>query len=411
LAPSGAARAGAQRRTAAVTAVLHHLGAVQLDTISVLARSHELVPYARVGAVGREAVTAAYWGPGDDRGHTGPARSFEYWSHAACVLPIEQWPWFEFRRRSYQRLGVRWHEVPAGALDVVRGRLRDDGPLTTADLGGGRNGGQWWDWSEAKIAVEWLLDIGEVVCTRRVGWRRVYDLADRAVAAQLRAAAADASDADCVRELLARSARVLGVGTQRDLTDVHRLGPRHVSREQLAAGLAELVEQGRVVPVQVEGWREPGYADATALNDPPPAARCRTTLLSPFDSLVWDRARTARVFGFTHALEAYVPAARRVHGYFTMPVLHAGRLVARVDPKRDGEVLHARQVTFETGPRGGVPAGTVAGTARALAEAASWVGCGRIRVEAARVRPASAAAALVRACHAEVDPERTGRRP
>ena len=118
MAGPAAVRAGAARRTAAVEVVLRHLGAVQLDTISVLARNHELVPYARLGAVGREAVEAAYWGNGRDRDHPGPVRSFEYWSHAACILPVQEWPWFAFRRRSYQRLGVRWHEVPRGALDV-----------------------------------------------------------------------------------------------------------------------------------------------------------------------------------------------------------------------------------------------------------------------------------------------------
>ncbi|HEY7859187.1 MAG TPA: crosslink repair DNA glycosylase YcaQ family protein [Candidatus Nanopelagicales bacterium] len=412
VAGASAARAGLVRRTAAVDAVLRHLGAVQLDTISVLARNHELVPYARLGAVGRDAVEAAYWGNGRDRDHPGPVRSFEYWSHAACILPVEEWPWFAFRRRSYQRLGVRWHEVPRGALDVVRGRLRDDGPLTTADLGGGRAGGEWWDWSEAKIAVEWLLDIGEVVCTRRVGWRRVYDLADRAIPAELRESVVDPTDADCVRELLARSARVLGVGTVRDLTDVHRLGTRHVPREQLLAELAALVDAGRLVPVQVQDWRDQAYADVDALRAGTAALRSRTTLLSPFDSLVWDRARTSRVFGFDHTLEAYVPAARRVHGYFTMPVLHGGRLVARLDPKRDGDVLRARQVSFEVGPRGGVPAAAVAGTAKALRDAAGWVGAGSVHIDPARVRPAGVAAALVRACaDSPADAARTGPTP
>lgn len=393
-----AARAGAARRVAAVDAVLGHLGAVQLDTISVLARSHELVPYARLGAVGRDAVETAYWGTGRDRAHPGPARSFEYWSHAACVLPVQEWPWFAFRRRSYQRMGMRWHEVPRGALDVVRGRLRDDGPLTTADLGGGRAGGEWWDWSEAKIAVEWLLDVGEVVCTRRLGWRRVYDLTERAIPAELREPALDPTDAECVRELLQRSIRVLGAGTVRDLTDVHRLGSRHVPRPVLLAGVAELVEAGALVPVQVPGWSGPVYADPGALAAGTPAGRSRTTLLSPFDSLVWDRVRTSRVFGFDHSLEAYVPAAKRVHGYFTMPVLHGGRLVARVDPKRDGAVLRVRQVSFEVGPRGGVPAAAVAGTARALVEAASWVGARSVQVDVGRVRPAGVADALVHAC-------------
>ena len=389
------ARAGAARRTVAVGAVLSHLGAVQLDTISTLARSHELVPYARLGPVGRAAVERAYWG-----GPTaaGTATAFEYWSHAACILPIEDWPWFAFRRRSYRRLGMRWHEVPTDALDRVRRQLLAEGPLTTTQLGGAKRGGEWWDWSETKVGVEWLLDIGEVVCVRRIGWRRVYDLAERAVPDALRTTGAEIDgvvgpdDAACVRELLRRSARTLGVGTLADLTDVHRLGSRHVPPETLRTSLQDLVEAGELVEVDVEGWRGPAYADPVALTAATTAGRHRTTLLSPFDSLVWHRARTSRVFGFDHTLEAYVPAAKRVHGYFTMPVLHGGRLVARVDPKRDGRVLRARQVTFETGRGGRVPAAAITGTAAALREAAGWVGCEHVVAE--RVVPEAARSAL-----------------
>ena len=407
--PSQAGTASAKRRLAAVDATLRHLGAVQLDTISVLARSHELVPYARLGPVGREAVEMAYWGGGRGNDHPGAATSFEYWSHAACVLPVEEWPWFAYRRRSYLRKGIRWHEVPQHALDGVRERLTADGPLTTAELGGARVSNEWFDWSETKIAVEWLLDVGEVVCVRRVGWRRVYDLAERAIPAEHRASGAtwvDAdgvhgpSDADCVRELLRRSGRVMGVGTRSDLVDVHRVGARHVDPALVESGLADLVDAGDLVPVAVEGWRQPAYLWAASLPDlDGPTARSRTTLLSPFDPVVWERPRASRLFGFDYLLECYVPADKRVHGYYAMPVLHGGRLVARVDPKREGRVLHARQVTFETGPRGGVPAAAVRGTATALREAASWVGCEEVRLS--RVLPRSAAAALHVALDAE----------
>ena len=159
-------RSPAARETA-VLGMLEHLGAVQLDTISVLARSHELVAYARLGAIGRDAVESAYW-----NGDT----AFEYWSHAACILPMSEWPWFAFRRRHYVRKGERWHGVPRKQLKGILDRLRSEGPLTTRELGGAKRSGEWWDWSDAKIGIEWLLDIGEAVVSRRVGWRRVYDL-------------------------------------------------------------------------------------------------------------------------------------------------------------------------------------------------------------------------------------------
>jgi len=407
LRPAAAASASMRRRVAAVDATLRHLGAVQLDTISVLARSHELVPYSRLGAVGRDAVEAAYWGGGRGNAHPGEATSFEYWSHAACILPVEEWPWFAYRRRSLRRRGIRWHEVPTHALGEVKARLAAEGPLTTTELGGARQSAEWFDWSETKIAVEWLLDVGEVVCVRRVGWRRVYDLAERAIPAEHREPAPGwvdvdgvhgPSDADCVRELLRRSARVMGVGTRADLVDVHRVGARHVGPDLVDVAIAGLVEAGDLVPVAVEGWTQAAWAWRPSLEGLAAdglAGRCRTTLLSPFDPVVWERSRASRIFGFDFQLEAYVPAAKRVHGYFTMPVLHGGRLVARVDPKRDGEHLLARKVTFETGRRGAVPASAVAGTAAALREAASWVGLSGVRL--GEVVPAAAGAALASA--------------
>jgi uncharacterized protein YcaQ len=405
LRPGQARTASLRRRTAAVQGTLEHLGAVQLDTVSVLARSHELVQYARLGAIGREAVEAAYWGGGRGLDHPGPVTTFEYWSHAASVLPVSDWPWFAFRRRFYTRRGIRWHDVPTHALDALLARLRAEGPLTTAELGGAKQSGEWWDWSEAKVAVEWLLDVGQVACVRRVGWRRVYDLADRAIPAEHRAHDATWVDADgvlgpdddtCLRELLLRSVRVCGVGTAGDVTDVHRLGSVSEPRARLERLLADLVDDGRIARVRVQGWARPAYADPEALAAVAAGVgRSRTTLLSPFDSLVWHRERTARLFGMDYVMELYVPQEQRQYGYFTMPVLHGGRLVARVDPKREGRTLTARKVTFETGSRGAVPASAVRGTAAALLEAASWVGCESVQV--GDVVPASASAPLAAA--------------
>ena len=154
---------GARVTTGGVTAMVRRLGAVQLDTISVLARSHELVAYARQGAIGRAKVEEAYWGP--------KSATFEYWSHAACVLPLEDWPAYEFKRRSRRAKGRRWHtlEDRDKTCGEVLARLQADGPLTANELGGAKKGGPWWDWSEVKIAAEWLLDIGELVCRQRRG--------------------------------------------------------------------------------------------------------------------------------------------------------------------------------------------------------------------------------------------------
>ena len=155
---------GAEGRRGGVHGMLRRIGAVQLDTISVLARSHELVAYARLGPIPRERIERAYW-------HPRTPVAFEYWSHAACVLPIEEWPYYEFRRRALRARGVRWHTVDERTCAEVLARLRAEGPLTATQLGGAKSGGQWWDWSETKIAVEWMLDVGDVICVRRDGWR------------------------------------------------------------------------------------------------------------------------------------------------------------------------------------------------------------------------------------------------
>ncbi|GGQ03647.1 uncharacterized protein YcaQ [Actinomadura coerulea] len=380
-----------------VPAMLERLGAVQLDTISVLARSHELVPYARLGPVGRDRIEAAYWG-GRRAAGSGARRStkpappasgsaggtFEYWAHAASILPMADWPLFAFRRRAYLRRGWRWHKVPEGVCDEIRARLAAGGPLTTKELGGAKASADWWDWSDHKIGIEWLLDIGEVVCVERVGWRRVYDLAERAVPGEL--LARDLDDDACLTALVARAGRALGVATRGDLADYYRIKQDQVDRVVEAAGL---------VPVEVAGWTQRAWADPGALASPP-KGRHATALLSPFDSLVWDRARASRVFGFDHRLEAYVPKAKRVHGYFAMPLLAGGRLIGRVDPAREGRTLIARQVSME--PWATRTAARTESSATALAtalwRAATWVGCDDVRIERTALPPALLKTAL-----------------
>ena len=351
---------------------LRRMGVVQLDTISVLARSHELVQYSRLGAVDRRSVEAAYW--------QRPAVAFEFMAHAFCVIPIEDWPWFALRRRHPAKYRIslataRTRPTYRAILDRLA-----DGPATTTDLGGAKRGGVWWDWSESKIAVEHLLRSGHVVCIERRGWRRIYDLAEHAIPGAL--LDVDPSDHECRVELVRRAGRHLGVGTRADLADYYRIGIREVE---------SALEESALVPVTVAGWDETAWADPpalTALRDGQVRGRHRTTLLSPFDPIVWERSRAERMFGFSHRLEAYVPAPKRVYGYFAMPVLSGGRLVGRVDPGRSGKTFVAKHVDVPL-------AKDVPAVASAIAEAATWVGSSSIAVE--RVAPASSAKALSRA--------------
>jgi hypothetical protein len=292
----------------------------------------------------------------------------EYWAHAACIMPIELWPWFAFRRRKLAH-SPRWggYVSTNPAVGEVLKRLETEGPLTSADLGPSKNGGDWWDWSPMKVAVERLLDLGQVICTTRRGWRRVYDLTERALPASV-AALGEPSDEECWGALTALAGRCLGVATARDLAGYFRIPAAAVTPAVAARGL---------VPVTVAGWGSPAWADPAALATMDAPGRHRVTLVSPFDSLIWDRPRTTRLFGFHHRLEAYTPAAQRVHGYYVMPLLAGGQLVGRIDPKRVGTTLVARQVSLMA------PFGDrqVQWAAAALREAATWVGCDAVVIE------------------------------
>ncbi|MGH9062002.1 MAG: winged helix-turn-helix domain-containing protein, partial [Acidimicrobiales bacterium] len=327
--------------------------------------------YARAGAVGRAQVEDACWGVDGD----GAPNAFEYWAHAACVVPVALWPWFAFRRRRYRQTR-RWNmEAPPEILDGVRRRLAAEGPLTAAELGGAKRGGPWWDWSPVKVAVELLLDWGEVACVRRAGWRRVYDLSERAIPAHL-IDHQPLDDRACVTHLVRTAGTCLGAATEADLAEYFRL-----RRDDVRAA----VPDSGLVPVTVEGWPQPGWADPVALEQVDGRGRHRTTLLSPFDSLIWDRPRTARLFGFTHRIEAYTPAPKRQYGYYAMPVLAGGRLIGRVYPGRAGRTLVAKQVSLDR-------ATEIAAVGTALVEAASWVGADSVAIGA--VDPPALTAAL-----------------
>ena len=371
---------GAAAKRGGVTGLLRRVGAVQLDTISVLARSHELVAYARLGPVGRDAVEQAYWPA------RGTATAFEYWAHAACILPIADWPYYAWRRRAIAARGQRWHKVSEEACEQVLARLRDEGPLTATQLGGAKAGGPWWDWSEVKIAAEWLLDTGRAVCVRRTGWRRVYDLPERVVPKEL--LDQEPTDAECLSYLVGTVARALGVATHADFIEYQRLNGYGLHMRGGAA-LDEAAAAAGLVHVSVPGAKRPttAWADPAAFAwlDAGGRGMHRTTLLSPFDSLIWDRKRTLRMFGYRHLFEPYVPKEKRERGYFTMPLLAGGQIAGWVDPGRDGKTLLAKNVFLEK------PA-AVAPMARALAEAAQWAGCASVATE--RVQPASLAQPL-----------------
>jgi uncharacterized protein YcaQ len=360
-APAGRAAGG----QAALRAALQRLGAIQIDSINVVARNHELVLAARAGAHDPAAFERLVY-----RRRAG----FEYWGHAASFLPIGHYRLFLPRMRQMAAITRGWwvdvRRRNAHLYGPVLDRIRAEGPLAASafrDPSGPRRG-TWWDWAPAKHVLEDLFDQGTVLVHDRVNFERRYDLAERVLPTGLDTSEPTAAEAALALTVLAAGA--LGVGTAADLADYFRLRP-----EGARPALAEAVGAGLLEEVAVAGWAKPAYLlPGTRV----PRRRAHPpVLLSPFDSLIWSRERTRRLFGFRYRLEVYVPAAKRVHGYFTMPLLLGDRLVARVDPKHDraaGRLL-LRALHLEDG---GAPADAVTATAVAATRLAAHLGADRV---------------------------------
>jgi uncharacterized protein YcaQ len=356
---------GAGVATATLRATLRRLGAIQLDSINVVARSHELVLAARVGAHDPAAFERLLY-----RRRAG----FEYWGHAASFLPIEHYRLFLPRMERMRQTGRGWwadsRTRNAHLYQPILDRIRAEGPLAASAFRdpGARRRGAWWDWAPAKDVLEDLFDQGILMVHDRVRFERRYDLTERVLPAGLDLTPPTPLEATVELTLLA--ARALGVATARDLADYFRLRPEHAR-----PALAEALGAGLLQQVGVQGWPRPAYViPGTPLPrraDHPPA------LLSPFDSLIWYRERTERLFGFHYRLEVYTPAHKRIHGYYTMPVLAGGRLVARVDPKHDRQAgtLLLRRLTIEEGV---APALAASATAEAAARLAGHLGAERV---------------------------------
>ncbi|MDW5327144.1 DNA glycosylase AlkZ-like family protein [Plantactinospora sp. KLBMP9567] len=346
-------------------ALLEDLGCIQIDTINVVRRSHELVLLTR--GVPSDPAQAAL-------GTDAPAPlAFEYYAHAACFVPLRFWPLFAFRRRQFQ--AGRWTgpTIQPEAVTHVRNLIDDSGAVTVRDLGGSQGSG--WDRSSPlKWAAEWLLATGELACVRRQAWMRQYAPSTGVIPAEVRHD--DLDDESCLRRLCQIALAALGVATADDIADYFRLPGRLVAR--IVPQLPD------VVPVAVESWKAPAFTTADHL-DTTPAPAPALTALSPFDSLIWHRPRMMRLFGVAYKLEAYLPPDRRECGYFGLPVLHNGQIVGRVALRCTNGVAQVEGVQIrdaEALPALRLAAEQAAQWAKATVDSHSW--------------PALAAAAPVR---------------
>jgi hypothetical protein len=347
--------------------VIARVGVVQLDSVNVFSRTHYLPFFSRLGAYERGALDSWLWGSGE---------VFEYWGHMASVLPIDLYPMFRWR------MDRGWIWSPAeqlladepGYLDSVLDQVHRRGPLQTSDLDdpGKRGSNGMWDWSNGKIALEMLFVQGKVAAAARPNFVRMYDVAERVIAAE-HLGAPILEPAEAQSELLRRSARALGIATAEDLADYFR-----IRMPQARPLIERLASRGELIEVEIPGWDRVAYLHPEATLPRRVEGRA---LLSPFDNLIWYRDRVERLWDFFYRIEIYVPEPKRVHGYYVLPFLLDGALVARVDLKTDRKAgaLLVRGAFAEPG----VDGARVGRELRAeLEEVASWLGLSEVRVAA-----------------------------
>jgi uncharacterized protein len=363
----------APKGPAALGKIVHRLGAVQIDSVNVLVRSHYLPIYSRCGSYAPELLERAAYG--------GSRSLFEYWGHEASFLPVDLYPLFRWRMERARNGEGTWKRLRRYAtshkqlVTAALEQIREHGALGASELADcGKSKGSWWGWSQGKEILEWLFWIGDVTTARRRNFERLYDLTERVLPERVRTASVPSPEA-ARRELMAISARALGVATARDLRDYFRL-----PAADAATRVAELVEEGTLQPVVVEGWKHQGYLHADAVC---PRRVEVGALLSPFDSLIWERQRTERLFGFHFRLEIYTPIHKRLHGYYVLPFLLGDRLVGRVDLKanRHEARLEVRGGSVEEGMRAG---GIVEPLAAELRKLAQWLGLEGVAVTSRR---------------------------
>lgn len=303
--------------------LIERLGLLQIDSVNAVVRSHYLPLFSRLGSYSCDLLDQAAWSSGRRR------TLFEYWGHEASLLPMSMYPLMRWRMQRaargediYQQLARFGREQP-DTIRRVLASVEELGALGAGSLSTRQErAGPWWDWSAEKHALEWLFAAGEVTVAGRRGFERLYDLPERVIPTQV-LAQRWVNEAEAQRGLLLHAATALGVGTEKDLRDYFRLNPAD-SRPRLA----ELVEAGELLICEVQGWKQPAYC----LPEPKVPRKVEASaLLSPFDSLIWERSRTERLFDFRYRLEIYTPQDKRVYGYYVLPFLHNERIAARVD--------------------------------------------------------------------------------
>ncbi|HEV7814841.1 MAG TPA: crosslink repair DNA glycosylase YcaQ family protein [Janthinobacterium sp.] len=379
--------------------LIRQMGVLQIDTIHVVARSPYLVLWSRLGDYPQAWLEQLL----------AEGALFEYWAHEACFVPIEDYGLYRHRMIDPGAMGwkysEKWMKERRAEVEAVLAHIREHGAVRSADFQrtDGKSGG-WWGWKPEKRSLELLFTSGALMIARRHNFQRVYDLAERVLPGWHDSRMPDLESTR--RALMLKSVKALGLAKASWIADYFRTGRARLDPETLVA-------EGALLRAHVEGWDEPVYLhpDHLALADSAAAGALTaslTTILSPFDPVVWDRRRALELFGFDYRLECYTPAARRRYGYFTLPILRRGALVGRVDAK-----AHRREGMFELKslvlePDVQLSERFARDVAAALRRLANWHACARVQVT--QTAPPGFAATLQAALDGAPDGAASGRR-
>jgi uncharacterized protein YcaQ len=389
---------------ARVLETIEHLGCVQLDTISVVARSHETVLWSRLGAFDPALVWKLY----EDR------KLFEYWTHAAAITPIHMFPYFRATMDRFRDGDVgSWLEQHAELAAHIMAEIEANGPQQSRSFEGPLEGKaspwEWYGGKPAKQALDYLWCIGDLTVVNRQGFQRLYDLTARSIDDDVRVQVFTAEERQ--RFFTAKALSAMGIATARWTADYFRTGGKpHVYPKDSAAQLDSLVQEGSALRVEIEGvaehaWLHPGML---AKLDDLRAGRGKpvlTTLLSPFDSLVWHRGRALDLFDFDYRIEVYTPEPKRKYGYYSLPILHRGRLIGRIDLhyNRKAKLLTIRAAHLEPNVKPSEPIATA--IIGAVTDYLRFLGGGEI-VLGSVTNPPALAPMLKQAIHSgESEPE------
>ena len=351
-----------------VEALISRLGVIQIDSVNVLVRSQELPLFSRLGDHNRNAIPKA----------TEKQKLFEYWGHEAAHLPVEIHPLFRWKmeaartgRVTHWGLTSFYEENKAFVKRTLK-HVEKNGPTTSRELSTRtEKKGTWWDWDEAKVALEYLFLTGELMSRGRgTDFARIYDIPERVLPQRI-IEASTPSEHDARKQLLVRSAVAQGVATASDLADYYR--QKLVTVKPL---IAELVEDGELREVTVDGWTEKAFVHRNATM---PKQLHATALLSPFDSLVWCRPRNERLFNFHYRIEIYTPKEKRKFGYYVLPFMMNGEMVGRVDIKADRS--NSKLLVHSVHTERGVKRSSISGALSAELDAmATWLGLDQVQI-------------------------------